>query len=396
MARYQVSELHKLRDGRLHVFKRTDCRYWMARFYADGRYKVASTKELTYAAARSFAENWYDDLQYRKKRGELIHDYSFAEAAAIMLELQKELVHTGERNTRHASEYEKKLKGVLLPFFGSLGLGKITTQKIEDFKRWRVAGSVGGKIVSTSTIHQDFVILRQVLKIAERRNWIPKVVEFPDLKIKVNVRSWFTAKEWDKLLKMSHQRIETAKSARVRWEREQLHDFMVFSVHSGLRQGELMGVRRKDIEVFINKDGDRNRDYLMVNVRGKTGERRVVAMMGAVRSFERLCERNKLGEDDLLFSQNHRDGLNELLKVAGLKYDSMGRTRNSKSFRHTYIMMRILKSGGRADLMKLARNCGVSPEVINRHYASHLSSEMVAEDLIHVAGDADADSAPVR
>jgi hypothetical protein len=182
------------------------------------------------------------------------------------------------------------------------------------------------------------------------------------------VRSWFSGKEWERLLKVSSERIKAAKSARLRWEREQLHDFMLFSVHSGLRQGELMSVRRKDVEVFVGKDDDRNKDYLMVNVRGKTGERRVVAMMGAVRAFERLCERNNLTDDDVLFPQNHRDGLNELLKVANLKYDSMGRTRNSKSFRHTYIMTRILKSGGRADLMKLARNCGVSPEVINRHY----------------------------
>jgi integrase len=361
----------------------------MCRFYAEGRYKVASTKELTFSAAKSFAENWFDELHFRKRHGESIHDHSFAEAAKAMLEHQKELVRTGERNIRHASEYEKKLNGVLLPYFGGLGLSKITTQKIEDFKRWRVSESVGKRIVSTSTIHQDFVILRQVLKIAERRNWISKVVEFPDLKIKVNVRSWFSGKEWERLLKVSSERIKAAKSARLRWEREQLHDFMVFSVHSGLRQGELMSVRRKDVEVFVGKDDDRNKDYLMVNVRGKTGERRVVAMMGAVRAFERLCDRNNLADDDVLFPQNHRDGLNELLKVANLKYDSMGRTRNSKSFRHTYIMTRILKSGGRADLMKLARNCGVSPEVINRHYASHLSSEMVAQDLIYVALEGD-------
>jgi integrase len=389
MTNYQISEIHKFRDGRLHVFKRSDCRFWMCRFYAEGRYKVASTKELTFSAAKSFAENWFDELHFRKRHGESIHDHSFAEAAKAMLEHQKELVRTGERNIRHASEYEKKLNGVLLPYFGGLGLSKITTQKIEDFKRWRVSESVGKRIVSTSTIHQDFVILRQVLKIAERRNWISKVVEFPDLKIKVNVRSWFSGKEWERLLKVSSERIKAAKSARLRWEREQLHDFMVFSVHSGLRQGELMSVRRKDVEVFVGKDDDRNKDYLMVNVRGKTGERRVVAMMGAVRAFERLCDRNNLADDDVLFPQNHRDGLNELLKVANLKYDSMGRTRNSKSFRHTYIMTRILKSGGRADLMKLARNCGVSPEVINRHYASHLSSEMVAQDLIYVALEGD-------
>ena len=47
-------------------------------------------------------------------------------------------------------------------------------------------------------------------------------------------------------------------------------------------------------------------------------------------------------------------------------------------------MTRILKSGGRADLIKIARNCGVSPDVINKHYASHLTVDMVQMDLIHI------------
>jgi len=64
----------------------------------------------------------------------------------------------------------------------------------------------------------------------------------------------------------------------------------------------------------------------------------------------------------------------------------MGRTRNSKSLRHTYIMHRILTSGGRADVMKIARNCGVSPTVIDKHYASHLTPQMVEKDLIHIEG----------
>ena len=272
---------------------------------------------------------------------------------------------------------------MLKPFFGGMPLSKITTSKIEEFKAWRVAESVGGKIIAQSTIHQDLVALRQVLKRAERQGWIQKLPEFPENKIKLNPRSWFDADEWKHLLAVSQERIKRARGARQLWEREQLHDFCVFSVHSGLRQGELMNLRKHDVEVVIDK-ANRDHDRLRLTVNGKTGERRVIAMMGAVRAFERLCKRNDLHGDDLLFAKNHRDGLNELLREANLKMDRMGRTRNSKSFRHTYIMTRILKSGGRADLIKIARNCGVSPDVINKHYASHLTVDMVEMDLIHI------------
>ena len=153
-----------------------------------------------------------------------------------------------------------------------------------------------------------------------------------------------------------------------------------------MRQGELLNLTYQDVEVVRDKK-NRNKDFLRLTVYGKTGQRRVIAMMGAVRAHDRLYERNSHNPTDHLFPKNHRDGLNELLEESGLKFDRMGRTRNSKSFRHTYIMTRILTSGGRADVMKIARNCGVSPIVIDKHYASHLTPQMVEMDLIHIEGE---------
>lgn len=198
------------------------------------------------------------------------------------------------------------------------------------------------------------------------------------------MRGWFDKKEWEHLLKVSTDRIKSARGKRVKWEREQLHDFIIFAVHSGLRHGEMMNIKKRDVEI-IRDNKNRGNDHLKIAVKGKTGERPgVIAMMGAVRAFERLCKRNDFKDADQIFPENHRDGLNELLNAAGLKFDRYGRVRNSKSLRHTYIMTRLLRSGGKADLLKIGRNCGVSPTVIDKHYARHLTSEMAAMDLIHV------------
>jgi|ETNmetMinimDraft_23_1059889.scaffolds.fasta_scaffold33318_2 integrase len=382
----RIIEMHKLRDGRLHLFKGDNSRFWMCRTYIAGKYKVSSTKETTFASAKRFAVDWHDGIKFRWGRGEDIHSHTFEEAAQGMLSQQKLLTKTGERHPRHADEYKKKVGGVLLPFFSKIRLHKITTNKIEDFKKWRIAGSVGGTIVSQATIHQDFVVLRKILKYAYRQEWIKKIPDFPENKIKLNPRGWFDKQEWEHLLKVSNQRIKNARGKRVRWEREQLHDFCIFCVHSGLRQGELLNLTYQDVEVVRDKK-NRNKDFLRLTVYGKTGQRRVIAMMGAVRAHDRLYERNSHNPTDHLFPKNHRDGLNELLEESGLKFDRMGRTRNSKSFRHTYIMTRILTSGGRADVMKIARNCGVSPIVIDKHYASHLTPQMVEMDLIHIEGE---------
>ena len=171
----RIIEMHKLRDGRLHLFKGDNSRFWMCRTYIAGKYKVSSTKETTFASAKRFAVDWHDGIKFRWGRGEDIHSHTFEEAAQGMLSQQKLLTKTGERHPRHADEYKKKVGGVLLPFFSKIRLHKITTNKIEDFKKWRIAGSVGGTIVSQATIHQDFVVLRKILKYAYRQEWIKKI-----------------------------------------------------------------------------------------------------------------------------------------------------------------------------------------------------------------------------
>ena len=46
------TEIHKFRDGRLHLYKREDCKFWMCRFYAEGKYKVKSTLETNLSTAK--------------------------------------------------------------------------------------------------------------------------------------------------------------------------------------------------------------------------------------------------------------------------------------------------------------------------------------------------------
>jgi len=51
---YKIAEIHKFRGGKLHLYKPTDSRYWLCRFYADKKYKIASTNEIAFGNAKRF------------------------------------------------------------------------------------------------------------------------------------------------------------------------------------------------------------------------------------------------------------------------------------------------------------------------------------------------------
>jgi len=143
----KIIEIHKLRDKRLHVFKRDDCRVWMCRVYVNGKYKVSSTKEENLSRARAFAEEWFDDIKYRKRRGENIHDAMFEDVAQSAIERQNQLSASKERNSRHGEEFEKKVTGILLKQFKGIPIGQIGVQKLDDFKAWRFAEAKPGALL---------------------------------------------------------------------------------------------------------------------------------------------------------------------------------------------------------------------------------------------------------
>ena len=67
------------------------------------------------------------------------------------------------------------------------------------------------------------------------------------------------------------------------------------------------------------------------------------------------------------------DKLNNLLKETNLKIDKQGRTRNSKSFRSTHIMYRLL---AKKTIKSVAVNCGTSSGTIDNFYAKFITIDM--------------------
>ena len=73
------------------------------------------------------------------------------------------------------------------------------------------------------------------------------------------------------------------------WEGEQLHDFVLFAVNTGLRPDEAWRLEFRDVTVA--DDEDLGKTILEIEVRGKRGVGYCKSMPGAVRPFERLRSR---------------------------------------------------------------------------------------------------------
>ena len=67
--------------------------------------------------------------------------------------------------------------------------------------------------------------------------------------------------------------------------------------------------------------------------------------------------------------------MNTLLDELNLKFDRDGHVRTCYSLRHTYICLRLLEG---ADIYQVAKNCRTSVEMIEKHYARHLTNTIDA------------------
>jgi hypothetical protein len=91
-------------------------------------------------------------------------------------------------------------------------------------------------------------------------------------------------------------------------------------------------------------------------------------MFGAVSACKAMQKaRPEAKTDDPLFTENHREGIKELLREANLWEDPDGRTRNATSLRQTGISLR-LDLGPNPDYRDIAKRARTSPAMIASFY----------------------------
>jgi len=403
---------HELMGGKLHVYKRENSRFWQCATYLAGRNHRLTTKQESLAQARDFAEDWYLGLRAKDRLGLIKNEKTFRHAAAQFLK-EYEIITEGTRSPKWVEGYGIRLRLHLLPFFGDLGLSEITTGKVQEYRMHRATTPPVGsrkpvrklqegeepapyKPPSRSTLHNEIVTLRQVLKTALSHGWLthlPNLAAPYRARTKVSHRAWFGPEEYRELYEATRRRAHSPKHPAFRWNAEQVHDDVLFMANTGLRPDEAKNLQHRDVDIV--EDEAAGERILEIEVRGKRGVGYCKSTIGAVRPYERLRDRLKPalrqrgstadrtdrgeaerpGPTDPVFPGNHIKMFNGILRETNLKSDRDGNRRTAYSLRHTYICMRLMEG---ADIYQIAKNCRTSVEMIEKFYATHIKTALDA------------------
>ena len=411
------ADRHTLLDGKVHVYRRENSRFWQCAICLNGRNMRTSTRLTRLDLALDVAREWAldriaEDRLNRRGGGVTLAavadalaktdrppprsgQKTFKDAADAFL-AEYQAIARGERHPRYIAQKAQQLRLHLLPFFGRKPITEVTAGLIQDYRAHRLNPPTeeakarrlaDGKLKrvrpskrpSRGTLHQEMVTLRQVLKTANRKGWIAAV---PDMSApykssgKISHRAWFSPEELKRLIDATAERARHPKKERWRGECEQFHDYVVFMANTGLRPDEASRIEYRDVEIVADEGtGER---ILEIKVRGKRGTGYCKSMPEAVAAFERLRNRANPQPTDLIFGKVQRELLKAILDELDLKTDREGNPRTAYSLRHTYICMRLMDG---ADIYQLAKNCRTSVEMIETFYASHIKTRVDASAI---------------
>lgn len=406
---------HSLLDNKVQIFLRPRSPYWQCSFSFEGKQFRHSTNEDSLTRAKDVARDLYLTALGKHRRGELKTGKLFKDVAARFMD-EFTVLTQGERSPIYVDGHRLRIEKHLNPFFGEKVITEITPGIVQDYRIHRMKTGAARSAQLTkgkgeeaphkpparSTLHQEIVCLRQILKCANRHGWLehlPNLAAPFKQSNKISHRAWFSPEEYKTFIKATRARAANPLRERWRWSSEQLHDFTLFMANTGLRPDEAYRLEFRDVE--IEDDYETRETILVIKVRGKRGVGYCKSLPGAVEPFRRLQKRQRptflsdgpegteeLGSlrtakaataltlpkpTDLIFPKPHRELFNEILDELNMKRDREGNERTAYSLRHTYISMRLSEG---ANIYDVAKNCRTSVEMIEKYYAAHLKDRV--------------------
>jgi integrase len=372
-------------DGRIILYKRAGAKdaVWQARIRVPNStgYKRVTTKTANQREAERFALDLYEDLYLHVKSGGSIQSRTFKQ---VFEEWKKHVATMG--HTRQGGSWDATIDRVetyAVKFFGQMKIDTIGPKEFADFWVWRKSNYNRSR-PSNGTLRRERTSILPVFKFAVIRGYLQSVPETDPPKATLERRPTFTMEEWQKLYKAARKWVAEGKSKATGRQRFLVQQYILILANTGLRVGELRGLRWSDLRTAKTDEGSR----MIAEVRGKTGTREAVFQAGAQKYVERLYDRRteELGDtpplDEVLFC--HQDGtpiqtmktaFNSLLEFAEIPIERNGGSRTIYSLRHFYATMRLSND---TSPFLLARQMGTSVEMLEKFYGQTVSSSLAA------------------
>ena len=228
---------HAILDGKVQLYLRSGSPNWQCACSVGRRQHRANTGEDGLTRAAAFASDWFRTLTTNDAVGPTAAQpiprpaslagrrvpraaarapqQTFREAASRFM-VEFEALTKGQRNPIYVDGHRARLANYLIPFFGAMSVREVDAGVIAEYRVMRMSNRRGPP--ARSTLHQEIVCLRQVLKTAIRLRWIDHL---PDLSApygrsgKISHRAWFSPEEWKLFEEALYDRV--AKPRKARW-----------------------------------------------------------------------------------------------------------------------------------------------------------------------------------
>jgi integrase len=229
-------------------------------FYRGRQRKAGMAMEIPLGALSSWTweqlEAKFRELQGRANRGEPLE----AQAVPSFAEWARKYLHRRQNSLRSIELARIHIEKHLIPEFGELPLNEIKLGHINDWLAKR------GMLVKPGTVKRELTTLNVLLNDAVNAEILPKnPSKLADSLGPLPGRKRFATKRELPLL------LEAAKE-----DADWMHDYVVWSLHSGMRRGEILAMEWSDVREI-------DHDHTAVWVRhSKTGKDRYVPCTSAM------------------------------------------------------------------------------------------------------------------
>jgi integrase len=370
--------------SKLIIYKTDASRFFWVRVYFNNRYHTKSTKTETVGTAKAFAVTFYESVLVSARINHVSdRSKSFAVIGTSFF--------TSAEKTTKASVYRSdwsRYKTDLLPVFGEQEIDTITNAQISGLHE-----RLHKRNLSPATIKHFMVVLRKVFKFAVANNQMRHIPEFPRVVGRLATaqkRDYLTIEEYKNVVetaeRLSRQEVKV-RGVLLTLEVKHLIQFMV---NTFIRPSDLRVIKHQ----HITKKEENGEAWLVLNHPAtKTNANEVQAMPATVHVYENIVkaaqqQQRSCALDDFVFFPQYanRDTamavigrlFNRVIEETGIE-TATGKNITLYSLRHTAIMLRL--TIGAVSTIALARNARTSEQMIDKYYASHLTTTLVRKEL---------------
>ena len=378
--------IHTIRGypSKLIIYKTDASKYFWTRIYFNNKYHYKSSKTTSLNDAKKFAVKFYEQVLVTANT-ERTSDKT--KSFAVVASRYFESVEKTTTKTVHRTDLSR-YKTDILPVFGEQEIDTITNAQVSV-----LINRLKERDLSVASIKHYLVVLRKILKFAVANDLMQHIPLFPQVKgrlVTAQKRDYLTTEELKELVASAEKLATDKVIERGVMITDEMKYLIQFMVHSFIRPSDIRVLKHKHIKKM--KDG--KVEWLVLNHPAtKTNATEVQAMPTSVHIYERLVKFKKskqmrLGLDDFVFFAEYPNR-NTAMEVLGRLFrrilkdsyieEKTGKNVTLYSLRHTAIMLRLVI--GRVDSLALARNARTSQQMVDKFYASHLTTQHVRKQL---------------